>query len=217
MNRVYSVILIDDHDIVRFGLETLILACPQLRLVGSAGDLQTALKLIDRFSPDLVITDMNLPDSSGLNTVRAVVDAQHGRHTLILSMQEEALYGPQVLALGANGYLTKEAAHAHVVEAALKILAGGTWMSPRLNSILLNRQLRRHQRIEAAAPAEGVRSLTMRELEVLEQLSQGKSTKEIAGALGLSVRTVDLYRSHIKKKLGLRTGAELIAYASHRM
>lgn len=215
--HVHSVLLIDDHDIVRFGLETLILSSPQLRLVGSAGTLAQALELIERYEPDLVVSDMNLPDSSGLNTVRSLVEAQAPRHTLIVSMQEESLYGPQVLSLGADGYLAKDTAHAHVLEAALKILEGGTWTSPRLNAILLNRRLRRHQRPEETRPAERERTLTLRELQVLEQLSQGKSTKEIAAALGLSVRTVDLHRSHIKKKLGLRTGAELIAFASHRL
>jgi DNA-binding NarL/FixJ family response regulator len=148
--------------------------------------------------------------------VRALVQAQRPRHTLIVSMQEESLYGPQVLSLGADGYLPKDSAHAHVIEATLKVLAGEIWMSPRLNTILLNRRLRRHKDPEGVRPADRERSLTLRELQVLEQLSQGKSTKEIAAALGLSVRTVDLHRSHIKKKLGLRTGAELIAFASHR-
>lgn len=214
---MHSVLLIDDHDIVRFGLETLVLSCPQLRLAGSAGTLAEGLGLLGQYRPDLVISDMNLPDSSGLNTVRTLVQAQRPRHTLIVSMQEESLYGPQVLALGAEGYLTKDSALAHVVEAALKVLAGEIWMSPRLNTILLNRRLRRHKDAEGVRPADRERSLTLRELQVLEQLSQGKSTKEIAAALGLSVRTVDLHRSHIKKKLGLRTGAELIAFASHRL
>ncbi|MBC5763931.1 response regulator transcription factor [Ramlibacter albus] len=211
-----TVVLIDDHDIVRFGLETLVRAAPQLALAGSAATLQEGLALIAQHQPDLVITDMGLADSAGLDTVRAVIAAQLPRPTLVISMQDEMLYGEQVLALGARGYLMKETAHSIIIPAALEVLEGGTWISPRLGARLLNRVLQRNRPAAeaAAAPQEG---LSVRELEVLEQLKLGRTTKEIAAALDLSARTVDIHRANIKRKLGLRTGAELIAYASNRL
>lgn len=208
-----SVLVIDDHDIVRFALETVVLNTPELRLVGSASTLAEGLALIREQSPDLVITDIALPDSKGTETVRAVVAAQAGRRTLVVSMQDELLYGEVALGAGADGYLMKDTAHANIVQAALAVLDGETWVSPALRARMLDRFLQRKRPADQAAEA----SLTVREREVLEQLKQGKTTKEIARALGISARTVDLHRATIKRKLGLRTGVELVAYAFNRL
>lgn len=207
-----SVLIIDSHDIVRFGLETLVLGCHGLGLIGSAPTLATGLRLIRDRRPDLVLTDMSLRDSQGLDTVRTVVSAQLPRHTIVITTQDELLYGEQVLAAGADGYVMKDAAQANVIPAALAVLGGQRWISPSLNAQLVNRLL---QRRRPGEPPEA--ALTPRELQVLEQLKTGKTTKQIAAALGISARTVDLYRASIKKKLGLRTGAELIAFASQHL
>lgn len=210
-----TVLIIDDHDIVRFGLETLVLGCPELRLIGSAASLAEGLAVIEREKPQLVITDMAVGDSSGLDTVRAVVAAQGDRHTIVVSMQDEMLYGEQVLALGADGYVMKDNAHASVIPAALAVLAGDTWVSPRLQAKLANRLLKRNRSQDTES--RDTAALTVRELEILELLKTGRTTKEIARALDLSARTVDLHRANVKRKLGLRTGAELIAFASNRL
>ena len=213
--RPRSVLIVDDHDIVRFGLEVLIVGCSELRLGGSAGSLAAALKLVEATHPDLVITDMNTGDSSGLDTVRAMVAAQAPRPVLVVSVHDEMLYGEQVIALGAKGYLMKENAHANVIPAALAILEGSTWLSQRLSAKLVNRALRSaHGASGATGPLP---SLSVREFQILELLKRGKTTKEIATAMNLSVRTVDIYRARLKQKLGLRTGAELIAFASSHL
>lgn len=210
-----SVLIIDDHDIVRVGLASLISNCPQLTLAGTAGSLDEGLRMIAELKPALVISDMSMDDSKGLDTVRAVVQAQGPRATLIVSMHDEMLYGEQVLALGARGYLMKERAHAQAVPAALTVLGGQTWVSARLNTKLLNRVMKR-SRAGTQGQAAGTESLSMRELQVLELLGAGKTTKEIAFDLDLSARTVDIHRANIKKKLGLKSGAELIAFALSR-
>jgi DNA-binding NarL/FixJ family response regulator len=207
-----SVFILDDHDIVRYGLEMLVTSCPQLRLVGSAPTLAEGVVRIADLAPDLVITDISMDDSKGLDTVRAVVDAQQGRAVLVVSMHDEVLFGEQVMALGARGYLMKESAHAHCIPAALQILAGGNWVSPALNARVLDRLSRRSGGPGGGKPAARD-VLSVRELEVLVKLGAGKTTKEIAADLGLSVRTVDIHRSNIKRKLGLKTGAELIAFS----
>lgn len=212
-----TVVVIDDHDIVRIGLQTLVEACPDLRLAGSAGSLREGLELIAAQQPDLVITDMGTKDSSGLQTVRAVVAAQGPRATIVVSMQDELLYGEQVLALGARGYLMKETAHAMVIPAALAVLNGGTWVSQRLNARLLGRFLHRARPTSVENAAPNGMELTLREIEVLQLLKAGRTTKEIAAALELSARTVDIHRANIKRKLHLRSGAELIAFASSRL
>lgn len=210
-----TVIVIDDHDIVRLGLETLIADSPHLRLLGSAASLRDGLALIERHQPALVITDMGTGDSSGLATVRAVLAAQGPRATLVLSMHDEMLYGEPVMALGASGYLMKERASAEIVPAALAALKGELWMSPRLNARLLSRALKRH-RPDGADAGAGESSLTPREREVLDLVHQGQATKEIASALGLSARTVDIHRANIKRKLGLRSAAAVIASGMRR-
>ena len=210
---MHSVLIIDDHDIVRFGLEALLLRCPQVALAGSADSLQSGLAQIHRLRPDLVISDMGLGDAAGLDTVRSLAQAQQSRWLLVVTMQDEMLYGEQALALGANGYLMKHSVQANLVPAVLTILHGGTWASPRLSAKLVDRHLRRNTAGRLRA-ADDVSSLSARELQVLELLRTGKTTKEIAGVLQLSTRTVDIHRANLKKKLKLRSGAELISFAS---
>jgi DNA-binding NarL/FixJ family response regulator len=205
-----TVLLIDDHDIVRFGLEMLLQEAG-LDVIASVNSLAAGLKAIHALRPDVVLTDLGTGDSQGLDTVRRVVGAQACRPVVVVSMQDELLYGEKVLACGAAGYVMKENAHANAVPAARAALAGGTWVSPQLGMRLASRVTRR------AASGAGGRDLTSRELDVMELLKLGKSTKEIAAAFDLGVRTVDFHRANIKHKLELRTGAQLIAFASNRL
>lgn len=211
-----SVFILDDHDIVRFGLEVLIDSYSPLKLVGSASSLATAVRRIADLQPDLVISDMSVTDSKGLDTVAAVVTAQGNRPVLVVSMHDELIYAEQVLALGAKGYLMKENAHAMMAPAAFAVLRGETWVSSKVSSRILNRLMKRSQTGAQTGNTSG-NPLSTREVQVLEKLGYGKTTKEIAFELGLSARTVDVHRASIKKKLGLKSGSELIAYAINRM
>ena len=208
-----SVYILDDHDIVRFGLETLISASGKFRLLGSSSNLADGLVQIDALKPDILISDMSMDDSKGLDTVRAVVQAQGERPVLVVSMHDEMLYGEQVLSLGARGYVMKESAHATVLPAALEVAEGRTWVSPSLRERLLGR-LRGGGSPSQQGSSDAV--LTQREIQVMERLGRGKNTKQIASELDLSVRTVDIYRANLKRKLGLRTAAQLIAFSLSR-
>ena len=214
---MHSVVLVDDHDIVRIGLEALLSRTTDFRVVASVGTLAEAVERIVRLRPELVISDMGLADSNGLQTVRTLAQVQAPRRLLVVSMQDEALYGEQALALGADGFLMKGCVQEHLLSAVRAVLQGNTWVSPQLTARMMNRHLRRNAsaRREAAGGPEA--SLSVRELQVLELLREGRTTKEIAAQLELSGRTVDIHRANLKKKLGLRTGAELIAFASSRM
>ncbi|MCF8208757.1 MAG: response regulator transcription factor [Rhodoferax sp.] len=209
-----TVFIIDDHDIVRFGLRTLLDACPELKVVGEAASVLEGVRGIADFQPDLVISDLSMDASQGLETARAVVAAQAGRPVLIISMHDELIYAEQVLEIGAKGYLMKERAQEFALMAALAVLNGNFWVSPAVNTQLLGRLTpRKHAHPLAHMPAR----LSTRELEVLEKLGVGKTTKEAAFDLGISARTVDIHRASLKKKLGLKSGAELISWAaSHR-
>ena len=212
-----TILLVDDHDIIRFGLQTLIDKSGTCRVIDAQGSLANGVAAIERLQPDLVVCDMSMDDSKGLNTVRAVVKAQSPRPVLLLSMHDEMIYAEQTLGLGAKGYLMKENAHEHLIQAINAILAGKVWVSADVNTYLLNRLMTRSRSLSAARPAAQVGHLSQRELEVLEKIGAGKTTKQIAHDLELSPRTVDIHRAHIKKKLELKTSAEIVAFAMSRM
>lgn len=212
-----KIIVIDDHDIVRFGLKTLIEASRCGSVVDTANSLKSGLAVVARHKPDLVICDMSMDDSKGLDTVRAIVGAQEGRDVLVISMHDELIYAEQTLSLGVKGYLMKEHAEEHLIPAILRILEGNTWVSPEVTTNLLNRLMKRARIPENATTAGHLKSLSQRELEVLEKIALGKTTKEIAFEMDLSPRTVDIHRSNIKKKLSLKSSAEMMAFAMTRL
>ena len=212
-----TVLVVDDHDIVRFGLQTLINTSNICRVVDTQASLKAAVAAIERYTPDLVVCDMSMDDSKGLETVRAVVRAQDPRPVLIVSMHDEMIYAEPTLGLGVRGYLMKEFAHEHVLAAVHTILGGGVWVSVQVNAFLLNRLMKRKKTELNAQPSARVASLSPRELDVLEKIGAGKTTKEIAAHFGLSPRTVDIHRANIKKKLDLKSGVELVTFAVSRM
>ncbi len=212
-----KIVVIDDHDIVRFGLKTLIDTSDFSRVIDTANSLESGLAVIARLTPDLVVCDMSMDDSKGLDTVRAVVKAQAPRPVLIVSMHDEMIYAEQTLSIGVKGYLLKEHAQEYVVQAIEAILDGNTWVSPKVNSNLLNRLLKRKRNTETSPASGQAKSLSQRELEVLEKIAQGKTTKEIAFDLDLSPRTVDIHRANIKKKLELKNSADVMTFAMSRL
>ena len=212
-----TILIIDDHDIVRFGLQTLIDNSGTCRVVDSQDSLAKGVAAIARRLPDLVVCDMSMDDSKGLNTVRAVVQAQAPRPVLLLSMHDEMIYAEQTLALGAHGYLMKENAHEYLMQAINTTLSGDVWVSAEVKTYLLNRLMTRRTSQSAVKPSSNVSHLSQRELEVLEKIGSGKTTKQIAYDLELSPRTVDIHRANIKKKLALKTSAEIVAFAMSRM
>jgi DNA-binding NarL/FixJ family response regulator len=213
---MHTVFIIDDHDIVRFGLSALLSAWPDLKLVGEAANLQSGLLGIAQHQPDLVISDLSMDDSKGLDTVRSVVAAQGGRAVLIISMHDELIYAEQVVALGARGYLMKEHALQFALGAVLAVLDGQMWVSAAVSAQMLNR-LKPQPTPHASSPADiSNAKLSTRELDVLEKLSLGKTTKETAFELNISARTVDIHRASLKRKLGLKSGAELISWAASK-
>ena len=208
---MFSVLLIDDHDIVLFGLRALIQQIPGIRVIGVASTLQDGLVEIEQLSPDLVISDLSLPDSKGLDTARMVINAQQRRSVLVLSMHDEAIYATEVLRLGGRGYLMKDRAQELVCEAVSIIAAGGIWVSPEVNQQFLHKL---HASDLSNDPTANLQKLTPRESEVFTLLGQGLTTKEIARSLDISIRTVDLHRRAIKSKLVFKSSAEMIAFAS---
>jgi len=171
---------------------------------------------IAQHQPDLVISDLSMDDSQGLDTVRSVVAAQVDRAVLVISMHDELLYAEQVVALGARGYLMKENALQFAIGAVLAVLDGQMWVSAAVSALMLNRLKPHSPRLPSNATYVANTKLSTREISVLEKLSLGKTTKETAFELGISARTVDIHRASLKKKLGLKSGAELISWAASK-
>jgi DNA-binding NarL/FixJ family response regulator len=205
-----AIVVVDDHPIVRRGLAELINDTHDLRVCGEASDLASALDIIKSTGPDLVLIDLNLGDGHGLELIKQVRAAELSVKMLVVSMMDEALYADRVLRAGASGYLRKEQATDHIITAIRQVLGGDVYLSPSATARVL------HQVATNDAPAKSpVATLSDRELEVFELLGDGLGSREIAGRLHLSVKTVETYREKIKAKLNLKNGSELTRHAIH--
>jgi len=201
-------LLVDDHPIMRHGLAQLIRSEPGLDVCAEAGNARDGLVAVGEHQPDLVIIDLTLPDKNGLELLKDIQAMHPGKLCLVLSMHDEDTYGERALRAGARGYIMKEAAADHLVTAVRKILSGGIYVSEAMASRMLEQVA--GQRPKSVA---GVKSLSDRELEVLEMIGKGVATKNIAAKLNISARTVEAHRAHIKDKLAITDGAALVRFA----
>ena len=198
------IVLVDDHPLVRDGLAARLAGEPDLTICGQAADADAALELIRATRPDLAIVDVALRNGSGLELVKALSADGAGPRILVISVYEEELFAERLLRAGAHGYLNKQELHGSVLEAVRSVLAG---------------QIYRGSAPEAqpAGPRRravfGLERLSDRELQIFERIGRGGGTREIATELGVSVHTVESHREHIRSKLGLRSGAELLRAA----
>jgi DNA-binding NarL/FixJ family response regulator len=192
------------------GLAAIISNDPRLTVSAQAESPAEAMAAIDASVPDLVITDITLGAASGLDLIRAIKVAYPKVPVLVVSIHGESSYAERALRLGAAGYLTKEAAANTVVTAILRVLEGGLWVSAETAARLLRRDHRRGESSEGAL----IEGLSDRELEIYSAIGNGHGTRDIAGALGVSVKTVETHRAHIKEKLGFRTSTELVQAAA---
>ncbi|HND53891.1 MAG TPA: response regulator transcription factor [Pirellulaceae bacterium] len=203
----WRVLIIDDHPIVRRGLRQLVGEQPDFEICGEAGTRQEALDIAASTQADIAIVDLILPDSPGLGLIERLRANHPDLRLLVSSMHDERLFARRVLQLGARGYIAKQESPELMLEALRSIGRGEIWTSERVRSSLSGRNHR------GAAEASPLTALTNRELEVFEMIGHGRSTREIADRLGLSVKTVETHRASIKMKLGARTSTELSQYA----
>jgi DNA-binding NarL/FixJ family response regulator len=200
-----SIFIVDDHPLVRSGFQQLIAGEPDLSICCEAGTLSEALDTIKRHQPDVAIVDISLPDGNGLELVKRLRIHSPSTRILVISMHEEELFAERALRLGVRGYINKQEAAEQVVEAIREILKGKIYLSQRMTEQLLNRVSTGGGSLDRSP----VRNLSDRELEVFDLIGRGFSTGEIADKLHLSVKTIETYRANIKKKLHLKSAAEL--------
>jgi DNA-binding NarL/FixJ family response regulator len=208
MESVTRVLIVDDHPIVRQGLDRLFEAEPDLEIAGEAATADEALQFIDQHPVDFVVLDIGLKHGSGLDVIGQIRARREDLPILVLSMHQEQFYAERALRSGAQGYLMKQGDPADIVPAVRRILSGDLYLSPGLADELVRRAV--EGREEARPQTE---QLSDREAEVVRLIGGGLSTREIAEELSLSIKTIESYRANVKRKLGLRSGAELARFA----
>lgn len=201
-----TIVLADDHAVVRAGLRMLLDAEAGWRVVAEAGDAPSALRAVRERRPDVLVLDLNMPGRSGLEAIPDVKTDSPGTRVVVLTMQNDPEYARRALVAGASAYVLKESADAELVDAVRAAARGETYLNPRLGAAL------------ATTPPGPPGDLSVREADVLKLIALGHTNAEIGAQLYLSVRTVETHRAHIQQKLSLSTRAELVRYAlEHRL
>jgi DNA-binding NarL/FixJ family response regulator len=203
-----KIFVVDDHPMTRVGQVETLNREPDFTVCGEAGNAREAMEAISKFKPDLVVTDMTLPDKDGLELIKDLQALHPGLPVIVVSMHEEAFYAPRVLRAGGRGYVMKNEGPERIVAAVRTVLSGQIAVSPAMAARALESF--------SGQPGQGgtpETQLSDRELEVLKLFGEGWSTEEIAQKLHLSAKTVDVHRGHIKQKLGLRTTPEFLRFA----
>jgi two-component system response regulator NreC len=199
-----SVVLADDHNVVRSALKVLLDAEKGLDVVGEAANAGEAIRLCLGHKPDVLVLDLNMPGESGLEAVPKILEGSPETRIVVLTMQDDPAFAREALQAGVLGYVLKEAADDELVNAIRMAADGRTYLQPELGARL------------AAEPAGTGQPLSERELEILRMIALGHTNTEIADKLFLSVRTVESHRAHIQQKLRLAKRSELVRYALER-
>jgi two-component system response regulator NreC len=203
VDKKTSILIADDHAVMRSGLRMLLESEPDFEVVAEAGDVPETIRRLKAYNPDILLLDLHMPGGPSLDAFPEIRDASPGTRVVVLTMQNSPGFVREALKAGALGYVTKEAADAELVEAVRLAAQGQSYLHPKLGARLATEP-------EQEGPPDG---LTEREVEVLRLIALGHTNSEIAGQLFLSVRTVESHRAHIQQKLRLSTRAELVHYA----
>lgn len=211
-NNPYKIFIVDDHPVFCLGMSELINKESDLQVIGNEETAKTAMKVIEEQQPDLVIVDISLKDSDGLDLVQELSRHYEDLPVLVLSMYDESLYAERAIQAGARGYIMKQEAIPVVVKAIRHVLDGKIYASEKIKEAAFQRMASKKKRSDDQISLD---LLTNRELEVFRLMGSGLSTKEITERMHLSHKTVGTYRENIKNKLGLKHYTELVKFAVH--
>lgn len=203
-HTLIRLVIADDHELIREGIKKIVRSCADLKIVGEAADLKQTVALIAQVHPDVVVLDLTLPDADALDGLAELRRLFPGLRVVILSMHPEERYALAALRAGALGYVSKARAAAELVDAVRRAAAGELWLGPRVCTLLA---------ADADSGQPPHHSLTPRESEIVALIGSGLQIKQVAAALGISISSVNTYRSRIFRKMGLSTNAALIRYA----
>ncbi len=202
---VTKILLADDHTIVRQGLKLIISSHADLQVIGEAANGREVLELAEKLKPDLILMDVAMPELNGIEATRRLHQISPRTKVLVLSMHKEAVYVREILKAGARGYILKDAIDTELISAIQSVARGDGYISPAVSGTLLS-----DYRQNITNPLD---LLSSREREVLQLIAEGKTNKEVATRLNLSVYTVDSHRGKIMEKLNLHSTGELVRFA----
>ena len=203
-----QIFIVDDHPMMREGLAQLIAHEPDLAVCGEAGTSREALDLIGKLKPDLLLADISLPDKSGLELIKDLQALHPKLPVLAISMHDESLHAERVLRAGGRGYIMKQEGGNKMMQAIRQVLSGKIYVSEKMSARILE-TFTGHAHT-ARSPME---KLTDREFEIFQLIGEGKGTRDIAGQLHLSVKTIEAHRANIKEKLQIKDAVELVRQA----
>jgi DNA-binding NarL/FixJ family response regulator len=204
------ILVVDDHAVVRRGVRALLESQPGWEVCAEASTGRDAVEQVKALRPDIVVLDLSLPELNGLDATRQILKESPQTQVLVLTMHDSEELAQQVLQAGARGYVLKSDADQSLVAAVQSLRRGEPFLTPRVTELVLDRYVRREAKdVGEAAPVE----LTSREREIVQLVAEGRSSKEVAASLGISVKTVEAHRANIMRKLRLRSVSELVRYA----
>jgi DNA-binding NarL/FixJ family response regulator len=209
VQRRTRIVIVDDHPIVRLGIRQMLAGERDLEICGEADSADGAKQLMAGARPDLAIVDLSLAEGTGLDLIRFLRESLPTMPVLVLSMHDETLFAERVLRAGARGYIMKREAITGLVGAIRQVLSGRIYVSEGMTQVVLERL-----GSEGATSDNPLANLTDRELEVFDLVGRGLSTVAIADQLGVSVKTIETYRSNIKTKLNLKDATDLVRFAA---
>ena len=203
------VLIVDDHPVFRHGIAQLLGSVPGVTVCGEAENAQSALEAMRNLRPDVVLMDVSMPGTNGIELIKLMLAEQPRLIILMVSMHDESLYALRALRAGAKGYVMKDQALESIVEALNKVIAGGIYVSPKFSERLVFKSIQ-GSNSDLGSPVD---TLSDRELEVLQLFGRSKTTRQIADTLHLSVKTIETHRAHIKEKLGFKEADEMVKFA----
>ena len=210
--RKATIVLADDHRVVREGLRLLLQAEPDFSVLGEAGDGFKAIQLVESLKPDVLLLDLMMPEMNGQEVARKVRKCSPQTRVVVLSMHSSDPYVIEALRNGATGYVLKDASGTDVIHAVREVMAGRRYLS----SPLSERAIDAYQERAKSAVLEKYDMLTARERQILQLVAEGHTNSEIASRLGIGLRTAETHRTHVMRKLQLRTHTDLVRYAIER-
>lgn len=210
--KTITIVLADDHRIVRQGLHALLKAEPDFNVIGEADDGIEALEMVKKLNPDVAVLDLMMPGLSGLEVARQIAKQSHHTKTVILSMYDDEGFVLEALSNGASAYVLKDMGSSDLIHAVREVRKGHRYLSAPLS----DRAIEVYEQMTKAGTMDKYETLTTREREVLHLSAEGRTNSEIAERLGISVRTAETHRSNVMHKLGVHTQADLTRYAIKR-
>jgi len=206
-----NLLLVDDHSLIRAGVRALVLDIPGYAVIGEANDGSQLLEMVEQLNPDIVLLDISMKETGGLEALQRLRRVRPHSKVLILSMHTDPALIMQALESGAHGYLLKDTTATELEHALEALRNNERYLSPAIAHTVINQALTRNQKLQPEVADS--HNLTARQLEILRLIVRGKSTREIANGLGLSIKTVETHRSQIMKRLQIYDVAGLVLFA----